>query len=188
MPFLFATARNNLRRLGLWFCEEDGGNQSSEGSERDRWRGELCNGGRLLPVPAGVTRRSEEERETERGRGRESMRNRERESERERATAKASQSLEPQADGRLSSWRGASRAQTGGVRANHSGQRVVSSEVNTSSSARPHLRHMDSPTCGWSLQSPGLSLCINRMSVPTFQLPGIYIALTDQTSPLPEKN
>ncbi|XP_053477398.1 uncharacterized protein LOC128605714 isoform X2 [Ictalurus furcatus] len=92
---------------------EDGGNQSSEGSERDRWRGELCNGGRLLPVPAGVTRRSEEERETERGRGRESMRNRERESERERATAKASQSLEPQADGRLSSWRGASRAQTG---------------------------------------------------------------------------
>ncbi|XP_053477401.1 uncharacterized protein LOC128605714 isoform X5 [Ictalurus furcatus] len=68
MPFLFATARNNLRRLGLWFCEEDGGNQSSEGSERDRWRG---------------------------------------------ATAKASQSLEPQADGRLSSWRGASRAQTG---------------------------------------------------------------------------
>ncbi|KAF4090419.1 hypothetical protein AMELA_G00051740 [Ameiurus melas] len=63
---------------------EDGGNQSSEGSERDRWRGELCNGGRLLPVPAGVTRRSEEERETERGRGRESTRNRERESERER--------------------------------------------------------------------------------------------------------
>lgn len=37
------------------------------------WRGEeSCNGGRLLPVPGGVTCRSEEERETERGRGIES--------------------------------------------------------------------------------------------------------------------
>ncbi|XP_046729606.1 uncharacterized protein LOC124401350 isoform X7 [Silurus meridionalis] len=95
-----------MMKLRRSSTNEEEGNQSGKRSERDQRRGgELCNGGRLLPVPAEVTHRSEEERETEPGR--------ERERERERVTAEASQSLEQQPDGRLSIWRRAREAQTG---------------------------------------------------------------------------
>ncbi|XP_046729664.1 uncharacterized protein LOC124401350 isoform X14 [Silurus meridionalis] len=94
-----------MMKLRRSSTNEEEGNQSGKRSERDQRRGgELCNGGRLLPVPAEVTHRSEEERETEPGR--------ERERERERVTAEASQSLEQQPDGRLSIWRRAREAQT----------------------------------------------------------------------------
>ncbi len=61
----------------------------------------------------------------------------------------------------------------GCVRENQSGQWDVSLDANRSTCAWPNSLHINSTTSGWSLNSPGLSPCLDRMSVPILWTSGM---------------
>ncbi len=70
----------------------------------------------------------------------------------------------------------------GCVRENQSGQWDVSRDANRSTCAWPNSFYISSTTSGWSLHSPGLSPCLDRMSAPIFWAPGMQVARIDNTS------
>ncbi len=59
------------------------------------------------------------------------------------------------------------------VRENQSVQGDVSQDANRSTCAWPNSLHINSTTSGWSLNSPGLSPCLDRMSAPILWTPGM---------------
>ncbi len=61
----------------------------------------------------------------------------------------------------------------GCVRENQSGQWDVSQDANRSTFAWPNFLHINSTTSVWSLNSPGLSPCLDRMSAPVLWTPGM---------------
>ncbi len=61
----------------------------------------------------------------------------------------------------------------GCVRENQSGLWDVSLDANRSTCAWPNSLHINSTTSGWSLNSPGLSPCLDRMSVPILWTSGM---------------
>ncbi len=61
----------------------------------------------------------------------------------------------------------------GCVRENQSGQWVISQDANRSTCAWPNSFHIDSTTSRWSLNSPGLSPCLDRMSAPILWTSGM---------------
>ncbi len=61
----------------------------------------------------------------------------------------------------------------GCVSENQSGQWDVSRDANRSTCAWPNSLYISSTTSGWSLHSPGLSPCLDRMSAPILWAPGM---------------